>query len=179
VTAVGALLAAGAARDRPHWSTLGTGFGYRRYAGGKRGLADDRSKVANAFFGYTQCPDVHPTALARTAEVMQQFRAQTDHDTALLLAAAPSLERLLEEGAEDARLDASAMGLAGGACRIERLYFDDLPARFDFECVPGSGVVVDSLRHRLAQASSAELHRRRTPVWTAVRRVRIPAGSNR
>ncbi len=34
-------------------------------------LHDWRGKVVILFFGYTQCPDVCPTALARAAEVMQ------------------------------------------------------------------------------------------------------------
>lgn len=37
--------------------------------GKERSLADFRGKVALVFFGFTQCPDVCPTALARAVEV--------------------------------------------------------------------------------------------------------------
>lgn len=39
--------------------------------GKTRSLADWRGKVVLIFFGYTQCPDVCPTALSRAAEVMK------------------------------------------------------------------------------------------------------------
>lgn len=59
-----------------------------------------------------------------------------DRDNGLLVAAiGPTVERL-SEGDANAALEPKALGLAGGACRIERLHFDDLPARFDFVRVP-------------------------------------------
>lgn len=41
--------------------------------GRTRTLADYRGKVVLVFFGFTQCPDVCPTALARAADVMQRL----------------------------------------------------------------------------------------------------------
>jgi protein SCO1 len=41
--------------------------------GRTRTLADYRGKVVMVFFGFTQCPDVCPTALARAADVMQRL----------------------------------------------------------------------------------------------------------
>lgn len=38
-----------------------------------RTLADFRGKVVTIFFGYTQCPDVCPTALSGMSEVMRQL----------------------------------------------------------------------------------------------------------
>ena len=38
-----------------------------------RTLADFRGKVVTIFFGYTQCPDVCPTALSGVSEVMRQL----------------------------------------------------------------------------------------------------------
>jgi protein SCO1/2 len=43
-----------------------------------RSLADFRGKVVLLFFGFTQCPDVCPTALARAAKVKQLLGAQAD-----------------------------------------------------------------------------------------------------
>ena len=39
--------------------------------GQRRTLADFRGKVLLVFFGYTQCPDVCPTAMAQAAQAMQ------------------------------------------------------------------------------------------------------------
>jgi protein SCO1 len=43
-----------------------------------RSLADFRGKVVLLFFGFTQCPDVCPTTLARAAKVKQLLGAQVD-----------------------------------------------------------------------------------------------------
>lgn len=40
--------------------------------GQKRSLSDFRGKVVSLFFGFTHCPDICPTHLARQAEVMRQ-----------------------------------------------------------------------------------------------------------
>lgn len=41
--------------------------------GRTRTLADWRGRLVMVFFGFTQCPDVCPTALARAADVMQRL----------------------------------------------------------------------------------------------------------
>jgi len=55
----------------------GTGFGKDFHLldpdGRGRSLADFRGKYVVMFFGYTQCPDACPTALARAAEVRAQL----------------------------------------------------------------------------------------------------------
>lgn len=47
------------------------GFTLTDHEGRSRSLADFRGKVVTMFFGFTHCPDVCPTALARMAEVMK------------------------------------------------------------------------------------------------------------
>ena len=42
--------------------------------GRERALADFHGRYVLMFFGYTQCPDACPTALARAAEVRKQLR---------------------------------------------------------------------------------------------------------
>lgn len=42
-------------------------------SGQPRSLTDFRGKVVSLFFGFTHCPDVCPTHLARQAEVMRQL----------------------------------------------------------------------------------------------------------
>lgn len=41
--------------------------------GTQRSLSDFKGKVVSLFFGFTHCPDVCPTHLARQAEVMRQL----------------------------------------------------------------------------------------------------------
>lgn len=50
---------------------FGRDFRLRDSEGQERTLADWRGKAVLLFFGYTQCPDVCPTALSRAARVMQ------------------------------------------------------------------------------------------------------------
>ncbi|HTT38230.1 MAG TPA: SCO family protein [Burkholderiales bacterium] len=49
----------------------GRDFHLRDPSGRERTLADFRGKVVLLFFGFTQCPDICPTALARAAEVLR------------------------------------------------------------------------------------------------------------
>lgn len=50
---------------------FGHGLALRDHDGRARTLADYRGKAVLLFFGYTSCPDVCPTALARFAETMK------------------------------------------------------------------------------------------------------------
>ena len=49
---------------------FGRDFSLTDSSGKPRGLADFRGKVVVVFFGFTQCPDVCPTALATLAEAI-------------------------------------------------------------------------------------------------------------
>ena len=51
----------------------GRGFSLRDPQGQLRTLDDFRGQVVMLFFGFTQCPDICPTALARVADVMQRL----------------------------------------------------------------------------------------------------------
>lgn len=51
----------------------GRDFRLRDPSGRERTLADFRGRAVLVFFGFTQCPDVCPTALTRAAEVMRQL----------------------------------------------------------------------------------------------------------
>ncbi|MCD2515373.1 SCO family protein [Massilia sp. G4R7] len=50
-------------------ASIGKDFRLTDPDGKERTLADFRGKVVAVFFGYTQCPDVCPTALSRAVEV--------------------------------------------------------------------------------------------------------------
>lgn len=48
-------------------------FALTDHTGRKVGLADYRGRVVSVFFGFTQCPDVCPTALSEMREVMEKL----------------------------------------------------------------------------------------------------------
>ncbi len=75
-----ALLLAGCAKEAPHFNGIDvTGAGWGRDFslhdpdGKVRQLADFRGKYVVLFFGYTTCPDVCPTSLARAIEVRKML----------------------------------------------------------------------------------------------------------
>jgi protein SCO1 len=49
----------------------GKDFQLTEHTGQKRSLADFRGRVVTLFFGYTQCPDVCPTTMAKLSETMK------------------------------------------------------------------------------------------------------------
>jgi protein SCO1/2 len=82
VLAAAALLVAGCTPDRASFrttditgATFGRDFALTAHDGTPRTLADYRGKVLVMFFGFTQCPDVCPTALATVAEAKRQLGA--------------------------------------------------------------------------------------------------------
>lgn len=57
--------------------------------GEKRSLSDFKGKVVSLFFGFTHCPDVCPTHLARQAEVMRQLGPLADQVAVLFVSLDP------------------------------------------------------------------------------------------
>jgi len=57
--------------------------------GQSRALADFQGKVVSLFFGFTHCPDICPTHLARQADVMRQLGAQADQVAVLFVSLDP------------------------------------------------------------------------------------------
>ncbi|MDH0865754.1 SCO family protein [Mitsuaria sp. GD03876] len=80
-----ATVAACQAKDPPFHGVNLTGAPYGRDFslkdpdGRTRHLADFRGKVVLLFFGFTQCPDVCPTALTRAAAVRQLLGKDANH----------------------------------------------------------------------------------------------------
>lgn len=54
----------------------GRGFDLTDHTGRRRTLADFKGKVVLLFFGFTNCPDACPTALAEMAQVVKQVGAE-------------------------------------------------------------------------------------------------------
>ena len=67
----------------------GKNFALTDHHGQPRTLADFKGKVVTIFFGYTQCPDVCPTALSGMSEVMQQLGADGDRLQVLFVTVDP------------------------------------------------------------------------------------------
>jgi protein SCO1 len=57
--------------------------------GQPRSLADFKGKVVSLFFGFTHCPDICPTHLARQAEVMRQLGSLADQVVVLFISLDP------------------------------------------------------------------------------------------
>jgi len=81
--------------------------------GGQRSLADFRGKVVLLFFGFTQCPDVCPTALSRAAAVKKLLGADGDKLQAIFVTIDPErdLPVVLQEYTH--AFDSSFIGLYG------------------------------------------------------------------
>ena len=65
------------------------GFALADHNGAQRTLADFKGKVVVVFFGFTQCPDVCPTALANLAEVKRLLGPQGDKLQGLFVSVDP------------------------------------------------------------------------------------------
>jgi protein SCO1 len=59
------------------------------HTGQKRALADFKGKVVLVFFGYTQCPDVCPTAMQRFVEVFRALGPQSARVQVLFVSVDP------------------------------------------------------------------------------------------
>ena len=59
------------------------------FNGQTRSLSDFKDKVVMLYFGFTQCPDVCPTALIRAASLMQQLGTQADDQQLIFITVDP------------------------------------------------------------------------------------------
>ncbi len=94
-----------------------TGADYARdfrltdHNGQERTLADFRGKVVVVFFGFTQCPDVCPTAMAQLVEVKQMLGKDGDKLQALFITLDPERDSAEILKAYTANFDAGFLGL--------------------------------------------------------------------
>ncbi|WP_313623920.1 SCO family protein [Achromobacter sp.] len=68
---------------------LGRAMELSDHNGKTRQLSDFAGKVVVVFFGFTQCPDVCPTALAELTEVMKKLGPDSDRVQVLLITVDP------------------------------------------------------------------------------------------
>lgn len=89
--------------------------------GQARTLADFKGKVVTIFFGYTQCPDVCPTALSGMSSVMQALGADADRVQVIFITVDPERDtrELLAEYVP--LFDERFLGLYGPPDRIAEI----------------------------------------------------------
>lgn len=101
--------------------------------GKERTLADFRGKAVLIFFGFTQCPDVCPTALTRAAEVKRLLGTDGDRFQALFITVDPERDTPEVLKAYTAAFDPSFIGLYGDAQRTAetakdfKVYYKKVP----------------------------------------------------
>lgn len=85
--------------------------------GRARTLQDFRDQVVLVFFGFTQCPDVCPTALARAAEVKRLLGADGAKLQVLFISVDPERDTPEVLKAYTTAFDPSFLGLSGDAAQ--------------------------------------------------------------
>lgn len=86
--------------------------------GRERTLADFKDKVVLMFFGFTQCPDVCPTALARAAEVKQLLGPDGERLQVLFVSVDPGRDTPEILRAYTAAFDPTFLALYGDSARL-------------------------------------------------------------
>ncbi len=101
--------------------------------GRERTLADFRGKAVLMFFGFTQCPDVCPTALLRAAEVKQLLGSDGERLQVLFVTVDPERDTPEVLKAYTQAFDPSFIGLYGDAQRLAetakefKVYYKKVP----------------------------------------------------
>lgn len=123
----GALLLAGCSPGKPEFRNADvTGAAFARDftlvdpQGRTRTLADWRGKAVVVFFGYTQCPDVCPTALGTLAEARKRLGAEGEKVQGLFVTVDPERDtpELLRNYVP--AFDPTFVGLRGDAAATEK-----------------------------------------------------------
>ncbi|RYF62683.1 MAG: SCO family protein, partial [Comamonadaceae bacterium] len=96
-------------------ATYGSQLRLNDPAGQARTLEDFRGQVVLLFFGFTQCPDVCPTALARAAEVKRLLGADGARLQVLFVSVDPERDTPGVLRAYTAAFDPTFLGLRGDA----------------------------------------------------------------
>ena len=87
--------------------------GLKDSRGQERSVGEFHSKAVIVFFGYTSCPDVCPTTLARFAEVMKQLGPDADRVQVILISVDPETDTPERLGQYVMAFHPSFIGLAG------------------------------------------------------------------
>ncbi|WP_322998758.1 SCO family protein [Castellaniella sp.] len=88
--------------------------------GATRTLADYKGKVLLVFFGYTQCPDVCPTAMAQAAQALQLLGDQAAKVQVIMISVDPARDTPAILGAYVHAFDPSFIGLTGTPEQLDK-----------------------------------------------------------
>lgn len=88
-------------------------FHLRDHDGNKKSLADFKGKYVMMFFGFTQCPDICPTALARAALLMQKLGTDANHLQVIFVTIDPERDNPALLKAYTAQFNPTFLGLSG------------------------------------------------------------------
>jgi protein SCO1/2 len=94
---------------------FGREFTLTDQSGARRTLADFRGKVVVVFFGFTHCPDVCPTTLAKLAGAMKTLGADADRVQVLLITVDPERDTAAVLGPYVTAFDPRFIALRGTA----------------------------------------------------------------
>ncbi|MGB6006727.1 SCO family protein [Castellaniella sp.] len=99
---------------------LGRDLSMTDTTGALRTLADFKGKVLLVFFGYTQCPDVCPTAMAQAAQALQLLGDQASKVQVILISVDPARDTPEILGAYVHAFDPSFIGLTGTPDQLDK-----------------------------------------------------------
>lgn len=85
-------------------------------------LSDQRGTVVLLFFGYTHCPDVCPTTLARWKQVQNALGDDADNVTFVFITVDPERDTRARLRAHLANFGSDFVGLTGETARLEAVY---------------------------------------------------------
>lgn len=88
--------------------------------GQTRTLADYQGKVLMIFFGYTQCPDVCPTAMAQAAQTMELLGTQAEEVRVIMISVDPERDTPEILGAYVQAFDPGFIGLTGSPEQLQK-----------------------------------------------------------
>lgn len=122
VTVALALLVGGCSPEGPKFrstditgAAFGKDFALTDHTGRPRTLSDFRGKAVVMFFGFTQCPDVCPTALATLAEARRKLGPDADKVQGLFVTLDPDRDSAELLSRYVTAFDPSFIGLVGDA----------------------------------------------------------------
>ena len=125
-----ALLLAGCSQPKQFISTdlsmveWGKDFALTDHNGQPRRLGDFKGKVVVLFFGYTQCPDVCPTALSGMSAVMEELGPEGDRVQVIFVTVDPERDTQELLAAYVPSFNPSFLGLRGDQAAIDKIAQD-------------------------------------------------------
>ncbi len=124
-------------------ASFGKALALNDHEGKPRRLDDFRGKAVVLFFGYTSCPDVCPTTLARYAEVMKALGNEADRVQVLFVTLDPRRDDAARLKAFVPWFDARFLGLYGDAATTAAVAKEFLVHSAVKEVGGGLGYVID------------------------------------